>query len=261
LSSEQDHGCKGAGASGFERCFSFLRRTISTTGSATLRFGHTNCLLVRHFVSCQLSDAKDHGDPNVIRRISRLPIVVDWGQRYYKGRTAGVENRSLVRCPLSVVRCPLQLTTVHGQLTTDTQMPALEDYLASQSARFESELCELLRIPSISAIGEHRGDIERAADWVLGQFKTLGLPGGKNSDAGASAGLRRRIAVRAGCSNHFWSTAITTWQPVESARRMDQRHRPFGADPSRRESFSPRGATPPTRADVQRGTSRAPRPG
>jgi succinyl-diaminopimelate desuccinylase len=54
-------------------------------------------------------------------------------------------------------------------------MPALENYLASQAVRFESELCELLRIPSVSAIGEHRGDIERAADWVLGQFKSLGF--------------------------------------------------------------------------------------
>jgi acetylornithine deacetylase/succinyl-diaminopimelate desuccinylase-like protein len=54
-------------------------------------------------------------------------------------------------------------------------MPNLEDFLASQASRFESELCELLRIPSISAIAERHADIERAADWVLGQFKSLGF--------------------------------------------------------------------------------------
>jgi acetylornithine deacetylase/succinyl-diaminopimelate desuccinylase-like protein len=63
-------------------------------------------------------------------------------------------------------------------------MPALEEYLASQAGRFESELCELLRIPSVSAIGEHRGDIERAADWVLGQFKSLGFRAEKTPTPG-----------------------------------------------------------------------------
>ncbi|HEY2147083.1 MAG TPA: dipeptidase, partial [Pirellulales bacterium] len=54
-------------------------------------------------------------------------------------------------------------------------MSPLEHYLDQNAARFESELCELLRIPSISAIGEHHGDIEKAADWVLGQFRSLGF--------------------------------------------------------------------------------------
>jgi succinyl-diaminopimelate desuccinylase len=54
-------------------------------------------------------------------------------------------------------------------------MQHLEHYLDQNAARFESELCELLRIPSISAIGEHRGDIEKAADWVLAQFRSLGF--------------------------------------------------------------------------------------
>ena len=63
-------------------------------------------------------------------------------------------------------------------------MPTLEDYLASQAGRFESELCELLRIPSVSAIRDHRGDIERAADWVLGQFQSLGFHAEKISTPG-----------------------------------------------------------------------------
>src|SRR5438270_8743046 len=63
-------------------------------------------------------------------------------------------------------------------------MPTLEDYLTSQAGRFESELCELLRIPSVSAIRDHRGDIERAADWVLGQFQSLGFHAEKISTPG-----------------------------------------------------------------------------
>ncbi len=63
-------------------------------------------------------------------------------------------------------------------------MSPLEHYLDQHAARFESELCELLRIPSISAIGEHHGDIEKAADWVLGQFRSLGFQAEKISTPG-----------------------------------------------------------------------------
>jgi acetylornithine deacetylase/succinyl-diaminopimelate desuccinylase-like protein len=63
-------------------------------------------------------------------------------------------------------------------------MTKLESYFADNAARFESELCELLRIPSVSAISEHRGDIERAADWVLKQFKSLGFQAEKIATPG-----------------------------------------------------------------------------
>jgi acetylornithine deacetylase/succinyl-diaminopimelate desuccinylase-like protein len=62
-----------------------------------------------------------------------------------------------------------------GEFSYENHMPTVEQYLADNAGRFESELCELLRIPSISAIGEHRNDIERAADWVLRQFQSLGF--------------------------------------------------------------------------------------
>jgi len=54
-------------------------------------------------------------------------------------------------------------------------MQSIEQYLESHRAQFEDELFELLRIPSISADDAHRGDIRRAADWVAGQFRSLGL--------------------------------------------------------------------------------------
>ena len=54
-------------------------------------------------------------------------------------------------------------------------MPSLESYLAANSGCFEEELCELLRIPSVSADKGRRGDVDRAADWVANQFRGLGL--------------------------------------------------------------------------------------
>src|SRR5580693_3478120 len=54
-------------------------------------------------------------------------------------------------------------------------MSDLDAYLDVNAARFEDDLCELLRIPSISADSKHRGDVAKAADWVLEQFRRLGL--------------------------------------------------------------------------------------
>ncbi len=53
--------------------------------------------------------------------------------------------------------------------------PAIEEYLATHGAAFEQELCDLLRIPSVSAMSAHKGDIRRAAEWVLAQFRSLGF--------------------------------------------------------------------------------------
>ncbi len=54
-------------------------------------------------------------------------------------------------------------------------MPKLEEYLEAQHAQFEEDLCELLRIPSVSADSQHTGDVRRAADWMVRQFSDLGL--------------------------------------------------------------------------------------
>ena len=63
-------------------------------------------------------------------------------------------------------------------------MPSLDTYLDQNAARFEDDLCELLRIPSVSADTARRGDVDRAADWVLGQFQSLGLKAEKIPTAG-----------------------------------------------------------------------------
>ncbi len=62
----------------------------------------------------------------------------------------------------------------------DTQKMAenlaeIDDYLESNKDAFEADLCELLRIPSVSADSNFAGDVRRAADWVVSQFESLGF--------------------------------------------------------------------------------------
>ena len=45
-------------------------------------------------------------------------------------------------------------------------MPAIDEYLQEHAAEFEDDLCELLRIKSISADSAYRADVRRAADWL-----------------------------------------------------------------------------------------------
>jgi acetylornithine deacetylase/succinyl-diaminopimelate desuccinylase-like protein len=48
-------------------------------------------------------------------------------------------------------------------------------YLTDNQTRFENDLTELLRIPSISAQGQHVEDVLAAADWVADRFARLGF--------------------------------------------------------------------------------------
>ncbi len=52
---------------------------------------------------------------------------------------------------------------------------SLDAYLEKNKTRFERELCELLRIPSVSADSGHKADVRRAAEWLAHQFRRLKL--------------------------------------------------------------------------------------
>jgi succinyl-diaminopimelate desuccinylase len=54
-------------------------------------------------------------------------------------------------------------------------MSGLDEYLEQNKDRFERELCELLRIPSVSAASAQRADVRRAAEWVADQLRRLKL--------------------------------------------------------------------------------------
>jgi len=54
-------------------------------------------------------------------------------------------------------------------------MEKIDAYLETNARRFEEELFELLRIPSVSAQSQHKPDIERAAKWVADRLRRAGL--------------------------------------------------------------------------------------
>ncbi|HWB00347.1 MAG TPA: peptidase M20, partial [Pirellulales bacterium] len=62
-----------------------------------------------------------------------------------------------------------------GSFIPASPMPLFEKYLQDSAELFEAELCELLRIPSVSADSTHRDDVRRAGTWVADQFRALGF--------------------------------------------------------------------------------------
>jgi acetylornithine deacetylase/succinyl-diaminopimelate desuccinylase-like protein len=51
----------------------------------------------------------------------------------------------------------------------------LSQFIESRREQHLSELCEFLRIPSVSAKSEHKPDIERAANWVADHLRSAGF--------------------------------------------------------------------------------------
>ncbi len=54
-------------------------------------------------------------------------------------------------------------------------MTDLDQYLVEHHDRFEEELCDLLRIPSVSTDGLHQAEIRQAGQWVCDQLQGMGL--------------------------------------------------------------------------------------
>ncbi|HZU09884.1 MAG TPA: dipeptidase [Pseudacidobacterium sp.] len=54
-------------------------------------------------------------------------------------------------------------------------MSASVEYARANSARFLDELKSLLRIPSISTLPEHKGDVRKAAEFLVTELKRIGM--------------------------------------------------------------------------------------
>jgi acetylornithine deacetylase/succinyl-diaminopimelate desuccinylase-like protein len=54
-------------------------------------------------------------------------------------------------------------------------MPTWQAYLEQNRSRIRDEYFDLLRIPSISALPEHAGDVQQAARWVANRLRAAGL--------------------------------------------------------------------------------------
>src|SRR5882757_8261065 len=52
--------------------------------------------------------------------------------------------------------------------------PAI-DFVRNNQQRFLGELKNLLRIPSISTLDEHKGDVQRAAEFVANELRRIGM--------------------------------------------------------------------------------------
>jgi acetylornithine deacetylase/succinyl-diaminopimelate desuccinylase-like protein len=56
-------------------------------------------------------------------------------------------------------------------------MSSWQAYLDEHKDRFLDELLDFLRIPSVSALPEHAGDVAQAAEWVAARLRTAGVEG------------------------------------------------------------------------------------
>jgi len=64
-------------------------------------------------------------------------------------------------------------------------MPAIDSYIQQNRPRMLDELKDLIRIPSISTLPEHKGDVERAAQFVAESLRNAGL---ENAEIIATSG-------------------------------------------------------------------------
>ena len=53
-------------------------------------------------------------------------------------------------------------------------MALWQDYLTKHRSRFITELCDFVRIPSISADPTHKDDVVAAAGWVASRLRAAG---------------------------------------------------------------------------------------
>lgn len=54
-------------------------------------------------------------------------------------------------------------------------MSELDSYLEDNKTRFENDLCDWLKMPSVSTDSAFSGDVKAAADWLFSRFQDLGL--------------------------------------------------------------------------------------
>ena len=51
----------------------------------------------------------------------------------------------------------------------------LQEYLTEHRAGHLEQLSEFLKIPSISALSEHKGDMRKSAEWLVASLQEIGM--------------------------------------------------------------------------------------
>jgi acetylornithine deacetylase/succinyl-diaminopimelate desuccinylase-like protein len=54
-------------------------------------------------------------------------------------------------------------------------MQLVLDYLKQNQPRFVAELCDYLRLPSVSAQPQHQNDLHACAEWLVSHCRSIGL--------------------------------------------------------------------------------------
>ncbi|MEC0334196.1 peptidase M20, partial [Paenibacillus macerans] len=52
-----------------------------------------------------------------------------------------------------------------------------QSYFSKHREQHLNELGELLKIPSVSALSEHKGDVLKAAEWIADALRRAGMEG------------------------------------------------------------------------------------
>ncbi|MGI9429408.1 MAG: dipeptidase [Bythopirellula sp.] len=60
-------------------------------------------------------------------------------------------------------------------MPSDSTLSEVYGFVEQNRQQFEDDLCELLRIPSVSADSQFAGDVRRAADWLVDHLSGFGL--------------------------------------------------------------------------------------
>ena len=93
----------------------------------------------------------------------------------------------------------------------------LEAYFHRHRDRFFEELFEFLRIPSISTREEHRGDIDRAAEWFAESLRGSGLTAEVHSGSGHP--------VASGTNSSMWIPPAMKMPSMPAARARSTKRR------------------------------------
>src|SRR6516164_1864293 len=75
----------------------------------------------------------------------------------------------------SIFHLQSSLSQSRSHFPMPASLAQIDTYLADNSDRFLEELKDFLRIPSVSADSRHKADVRRAAEFVMAQFRSLGL--------------------------------------------------------------------------------------
>lgn len=81
-------------------------------------------------------------------------------------------KRTILALSVIAVHC---LAVAHLACASAEPLDAALAYADANQEKFNNELLEFVSIPSISALPEHRGDIERAAEWLRARLGTIGF--------------------------------------------------------------------------------------